>query len=308
MQPRKPTPRTTRPGHSTRLALLTAASLLALGGCANVPEVEGPPRAEHVLARTEGMDLIRFNAGQPTRVLSRTPLVGLPAGEQLIGIDFRVARGDLYTLSRSARLYIVDISTGQVRPVGDGPATAVPLVGTRFGFDFNPAADRIRVVSDAGQNLRLHPDTNANVDGNANLAGIQGDPDLAYEPGDTQAGRAPQIVAAGYTYNKTNAKLTTNFAIDRAQGMLVLQGTREGAQPAVSPNTGRLTTVGSLGLGALDDVSFDISDLNNTALAAVRVAGHKHTRLMLVNLDTGRAQPLGTVADGAALLGMAIEP
>ena len=26
--------------------------------------------------------------------------------------------------------------------------------GTAFGFDFNPTVDRIRVVSDTGQNLR----------------------------------------------------------------------------------------------------------------------------------------------------------
>ncbi len=294
-----------RPAFAVQAGLVAA---LALSGCASLPEPEGPPRAEQVLALTEAGELIRFNAGQPRRVLSRTPLVGLPAGEQLIGIDFRVARGDLYALSRSARLYIIDTTSGQLRAVGAGPATAVPLVGRRFGFDFNPAADRIRVVSDAGQNLRLHPDTGLNVDGNPELAGIQGDPDLAYAPGDAQAGRPPQVLAAGYTYNKKNDKLTTNFAIDRAQGTLVLQGSREGTQPAVSPNSGRLFTVGPLGLGPLDEVAFDIADRNNTALAALRAAGDKRTRLVLVNLDTGRAETLGTVGDGAAVLGMAIEP
>ena len=32
-------------------------------------------------------------------------------------------------------------------------ALSVPLMGTSFGVDFNPAADRLRIVSDLGQNL-----------------------------------------------------------------------------------------------------------------------------------------------------------
>ena len=35
------------------------------------------------------------------------------------------------------------------------------LDGTEFGVDFNPQVDRLRVVSNSGQNLRLHPDTGA---------------------------------------------------------------------------------------------------------------------------------------------------
>ena len=30
----------------------------------------------------------------------------------------------------------------------------IPLDGTVFGVDFNPAADRLRIISDTGQNLR----------------------------------------------------------------------------------------------------------------------------------------------------------
>ena len=87
---------------------------------------------------------------------------------------------------------------------------------------------------------------------------------------------------------------------------LVTQGTKEGVAPAVSPNTGRLYTVGALGTGPLEDASFDISDVANTALAALRRDGR--TRLYLVDLASGRASALGTVADGRPLRGIAIEP
>jgi hypothetical protein len=293
---------------TAKLGALGAAAAFLLSGCAMFSAPEGPPRAETLLALTAGHELIRVNTGQPSRVLERKPLVGLPAGEAIVGIDFRVARGELYALTRSGRLFRIDTTTGRLSPVGTGAPAAMALVGQHFGFDFNPVADRIRVVSDARQNLRLHPDTGASVDGDPARDGVQGDPDLAYVDGDPQRGQLPQVSAAAYTYNKRDSKLTTNFAIDRALGNLVLQGSREGVSPAVSPNSGRLTTVGSLGLGPLDEVSFDIADVSNAAFAAVRSAGIPRTRLVLVDMATGSAQTIGTVAAGEALLGIAIEP
>ena len=87
-----------------------------------------------------------------------------------------------------------------------------------------------------------------------------------------------------------------------------MQGSREGTQPVVSPNAGQLRTVGQLGLGPLTDVSFDIADVGNTALIAVRTAADTQTRLHQVDLATGATRPLGVVGDGAPLVGLAIEP
>jgi len=87
-----------------------------------------------------------------------------------------------------------------------------------------------------------------------------------------------------------------------------MQGSREGTQPVVSPNAGQLRTVGPLGLGPLTDVSFDIADVGNTALIAVRTAADPQTRLHQVDLATGATRPLGLVGDGAPLVGLAIEP
>lgn len=292
-----------------RLSLASVALPLAglLVSCGTMMETPGPPRKEMVFAVTAAMDLIHFNAGQPQRVLARTRVTGLGAGEKLLGIDYRVARGVLYALSSSGRLYTLDTGSGVLKPVGPAPS-AVALTGALFGFDFNPVADRIRVVSDSGLNLRLHPDTGAAVDGNPAIEGVQGDTALAYAAGDTNFGKTPALVAAAYTYNKQNDKLTTNFAIDRRLGVLVMQGSREGVTPVVSPNTGQLTTVGPLGLGELVDASLDIADVSGAAFAVVRTAGRTRTRLVLVDLTSGRAQDIGTVGDGAALLGMAVEP
>ena len=284
---------------------------LALGACASVPmpsdEPAGVAGRELVWAVTADHQLIKFNAGQPQAVLERRPVTGLSAGDTLVGIDFRVARGVLYALSAGGRLYTLNTATGALTPVGAVPAT-VPLARGPMGFDFNPAADRVRVVGANGQNLRLHPDTGAVVDFDPNTPGLQTDPALAYAPGDVNAGKTPQVAGAAYTYNKRDDKLTTNYAIDIGLGVLVTQGSVEGVVPAVSPNTGRLFTVGPLGLGPLTDVAFDIADTNNKALAVVRTARDPRSRLYELNLVNGQAKLVGTVANGSPLLGMAIEP
>ena len=63
--------------------------------------------------------------------------------------------------ARRGRLYLID---GAVRtaPASVG-STPLVLAGTRFGVDFNPTVDRLRIVSDAGENLRVNPDTGALV-------------------------------------------------------------------------------------------------------------------------------------------------
>lgn len=281
-----------------RRPALLALSALAISGCAGLQEVQGPLRKETIHALTQGMELVTLNAGQPNRVLQRKPVTGLSAGDQLVGIDYRVAPGVLYALSRAGRVYTLNVSSGVLKAIGAAP-TAPALSGMAFGVDFNPVADRLRVVSDTGQNLRLHPDTGA-------VAAV--DPTPAYAAGDAQAGRQPELVAAAYTYNKQDDKLTTNYAIDRRAGTLVIQGSLEGAQPVVSPNTGQLKTIGALGVGPFSDASLDIADVSGVAYAAIRVDASRSTRLYQVNLTSGKADFIGTVADGAALVGMAIEP
>lgn len=286
-----------------------SAAVLAtlLSGCAAPPEEPlGPPAKETVVAVTTQHQLIRFNAGQPRKLLSSVALSGLPAQERIVGLDYRVARGELFALGRSGQLYRIDLATASAMPVGT-PMT-VALRGERFGFDFNPTVDRIRVVSDAAQNLRLHPETGAVVDADPRTDGVQTDGALAYDAADVNAGRAPALVAAAYTYNQDNDKITTNYAIDARHGTLVTQGSREGTQPVISPNTGRLFTVGALGTGAFERADFDISDVKNTAYAALTPTEGHATVLYRIDLASGAASRIGRIGRDETLVGMAIEP
>lgn len=282
------------------------AGVLVLSACATA-EPEGPPAREFAWALTHDHQLIRFNSGQPRRILDRKPMTGLGVGESVLGIDYRVSHGVLFALSSQGRLLTIDTATGEAKQVGQ-PGGVWPLNGQAYGFDFNPTVDRIRVVSETALNMRLHPETGAQVDSDPAAPGVQADPALAYASNDVNAGKAPRVTAAAYTYNTRDEKITTNYAIDEALGTLVTQGSIEGTQPAVSPNTGRLFTVGSLGLGPLTSVSFDISDVNNTALVSAVRAGQSTTRLYRLDLPTGKAMLLGTIDRGQPLRGLAIEP
>ncbi|MCU7372106.1 DUF4394 domain-containing protein [Paucibacter sp. O1-1] len=281
---------------------LIAAALLA--ACAST-ETIGPPAKEMIYAVTASNKLIQFNAGQPQKILSSKALSGLAAEERLLGIDYRVAKGQLFALGDSGQLYRINTADGSASRIGT--PVALPREGaTEWGFDFNPTVDRIRVVNDAGFNLRLHPDTGAVVDGNADQPGLQFDGRLAYDAADANAGKAAALVAAGYTYNKDNEKITTNYALDGKLGTLVHQGTKEGVTPMVSPNSGRLYTVGSLGLGTFERATLDISDVSNAAYSAVTRG--KLSSWYRVDLASGRATLIGTVAGGEAVVGAAIEP
>jgi hypothetical protein len=285
------------------LACLAVASLAA---CTTMTtESEGTERAEQAVAVTASNKLLKFNAGRPGRILTTLNITGLQAGEALLGIDYRVAKDQLYALGSSGRLYTINEDTAVATVVG--VPFAVKLDGTQFGFDFNPTVDRIRVVSNTGQNLRLHPDTGAVVDSNPALEGVQTDGKLAYAAGDLNFGKSPMAVGAAYSYNKADTKITTNFALDAATGALVTQGSREGVMPAVSPNSGQLFTVGSLGV-AFNNASFDIQALSDVAFAALNSDGSTASRWVTIDLKSGAAKSLGSIGGGERVVGIALEP
>lgn len=285
------------------LVVLIGAGLTAC--TAMTPERESAERAEKAIAVTASNKLLKFNAGRPGRILATLNITGLQPGETLLGIDYRVAKDQLYALGSSGRLYTLNEDTAAATVVG--MPFAVKLEGTQFGFDFNPTVDRIRVVSNTGQNLRLHPDTGAVVDGNAVLDGVQTDGKLVYAAGDVNFGKMPVAVGAAYSYNKSDTKITTNFALDAATGALVTQGSREGMMPAVSPNSGQFFTVGSLGM-TFNSAAFDIQALSDVAFAALNSDGGGASRWVTIDLKTGAAKSLGTIGGGERVVGIALEP
>lgn len=294
-------------GQQAGAGVATAAGMAPAS--APTPDFQGggAPYREELVALTADQHLIRFTAAYPARLTLRQRLTGLPDGDAVADIDYRVARGVLFGVSQQGRVVTIDPWTAKVTVVSSS-LPAVSWGGHRVGMDFNPSVDRIRIVSRGGMNLRLHPDTGAVIDSQPKEPGLQTDRPLAYASGDVNAGKPAELSAVAYTYNKDNDKVTTLFGIDLAQGVLVRHGSVEGVQPFVSPDSGHLNTVGALGLGKLLDATFDIADLRYLGLVAVRTQADPRSVLVDVNLKTGVATRLGRIGDGEPVIGLAIAP
>ncbi len=221
--------------------------------------------------------LISFNSAAPGTLLSTVGISGLQVGESVLGIDARPATGQIYALGSSGRIYTIDPASGQALQIG----VPIALNGSEFGVDFNPTVDRLRIISNAEQNLRVHPDTGA-------VAGT-----------DTPLTPAGEVTGAAYTNNVAGATQTTLFDIDASTDQLVRQG---GVNGTPSPNGGVLTAVGPLGVNTTSVLGFDISSLDGTAFAALNVGGI--SRLYTVNLTTGAATLVGTIGSGGAVRGL----
>ena len=243
-----------------------------------------PVDAAQIFAITSSNGLVSFDSATPGTTTPVLLINGLQAGERLLGIDFRPLTGQLYGVGSSSRVYIVDTVTGLATAVG---APFAPLIsGLNFGVDFNPTVDRLRLVSDAGQNLRLNPATGA-------TAAI--DTGLAYAPGDVNFGNSPFIVGAAYTNNFSGALTTTLYDIDSRAGVLVIQN---------PPNNGTLNTVGSLGVTTTGAVGFDIARADGVAFASLTVGGV--SGLYRINLATGAATSLGAIGNGLAITDISV--
>ena len=112
----------------------------------------------------------------------------------------------------------------------------------------------------------------------------------------------PNATAAGYTNSFAGTTTTTLYAIDSTTDTLNLQG---GINGTPSPNGGTLTSVGALGINAVNTNGFDIQPGANTALAALQVNGETTSKLFSINLSTGAATlvaPIGLLPYIAAAL------
>jgi len=242
-------------------------------------------RAETAYAVDSRALLLTFDTELPAFVTDIKLIRGLQPGEGIMGIDFRPANKRLYGLGSSSRLYVIDTETGQATAVGTAPFSPA-LDGTEFGFDFNPTVDRIRVTSNRGQNLRLHPDTGV-------VAATDGA--LAYDDG-----MAPGVAASAYTNNFVGATTTVLYNLDATRGLLVTQN---------PPNDGKLNLVGTLvGLNASQVAGFDISGNTGRAFAAVRLANSNKCMFYEIHLPTGDYNPLGTISIFEQISGLAIAP
>lgn len=287
------------------LSPLILAATLVLVGCGGDNIVRLPaPVLSNTVALTVGNRLISFNRTAPQIITSTSPVVtGLQTNETLLGIDFRPANGLLYAVGSSGAVYQLDPLTGVasnrvalISTAINNPA--ITLSGTGFGVDFNPQTDRLRVVSNTGQNLLINL-------GLVNANTMVGTPLLV----------SVAVSGSAYTNSFPGAASTRLFSIDLGNNTLSEQGmlntdTNTGTG-TTQPNDGTQTVVAALGVIPVGVNGFDIEGRSNIGFAAL-TAGNG-TSLYSINLSpvagASAATIVGPIGDATqSIRGLALAP
>ena len=260
-------------GMAFELGAIGSEDNLNLQGLATVSKV---PTIDEILANSkfvtlnDNNTLSSFDSSNPAETDSVT-VTGVDG--VLLGIDTRPADGLIYGISTANNIYTIDSKTGAATYVStlDTPFEG----GTISGFDFNPAADRLRLVGDNDQDFRINVDTGeVTVDGT-----------LAFADGDINQGVNPNVTAAAYTNSFDGTESTQLYDIDTLLNDLVLQD---------PPNDGTLGTVGDLGIDVDTLAGFDIVSSLDGSNAAFAVS---NSTLYAIHLGTGEAMNLGTIGE-----------
>ncbi|MFD5696819.1 DUF4394 domain-containing protein [Streptomyces lasiicapitis] len=268
---------------------VSAALMVTMPGSSSAappPEKPAPAQADAAAPSLRafgitgnGTLMATFTTDKPQQLDWVRAVTGLTGDQKLVGIDFRVQDGLLYGLGDKGGIYTIKTPPAVPEPtLTKVSQLEVALYGTNFGVDFNPAADRLRVISDNGQNLRHNLNDDTTIE----------DPNLTTPP----AGLTRGVTAAAYTNNDLNAATaTTLFDINTTTDQVVIQS------PA---NNGTLAPTGALGLNAGPNAGLDIYSTlsggktkDNAAFATLIPSGASTSSLYTVNLLTGEATSVG---------------
>lgn len=261
-------------------AITTAALAVALTGASSA-------RAQETLiGLNTNNQIFSFNSSTPGSFSNLTSVTGLDLNFNLEDIDFRPTavtpslNGVLYGLGKSTvtgstalRLYTIGTngavlssialtaSTGGLNP------TASPFANANYSIDFNPMANALRIVNDAGQNYRI---------GAANLATGVTFTDVAFNGVSPTTG----ILGAAYTNNFGGASATALYEVSYINPTDTLY-------QQTDANGGTLANRGSLGADLVLG-GFDISGVTGNAYYGGGSSFYQ------INLATGAATTVGT--------------
>jgi hypothetical protein len=243
------------------LALKTAVATAALcaAGIANAATVAG---------LKDGNTLVWIDTDKK----AVTGQVAIAGGAMLVGIDVRPSDGKLYGVAKDGSIVTIDPKTGKWDKKSQ-LSEKLPD-NANITVDFNPVADRMRIIASNGMSLRVNVE-----DGKAAVDGA-----LKYAETDAAKGKAPNVTAGGYSNSCAGTKETTLYDIDQATGTLLRQA---------PPNDGILNTIGKIDAKLDGAIAFDVwTDCKGMNTGWLLAGGSLHA----VNLMTGVSTPVGAIA------------
>ena len=132
-------------------------------------------RADSIIALV-GEDILATIDG---RTAKTTSLVKIDGVGPVLGIDVRPADGRLYALASDGIIAIIDPATGKATV--KSKLDTLPKADVQITVDFNPVADKLRIIGADGTNLRADVDSGK----------VTQDQPLKFAANDPAAGQTP---------------------------------------------------------------------------------------------------------------------
>ena len=254
-----------------KVALLTLISTVALASC-NMNRTPDAPTGQIAYGLSSDGKLVTFGMGNPDASYVKKDITGLGT-DTLVDLDVRNTDGKLYGVASSGKVFMISTENGAAT-VDSTIANA-----TVVAADFNPAANRLRVIGTNGKNFR-HTLTATPVPATTGTTD-----DGSYTNADSTTN--VNLVAAAYTSSFDNSgtgavapgTTTALYTIDGNADTLIMN--------TVGPQFNTLVTVGKLNVDVMAGMTgFDIAGANSAYLSSV---SGTDTSFYTVDLTTGKA-------------------
>src|SRR5262247_607613 len=246
---------------TTAKTLTIAGALIASSLAATSAQAAG-----WIIGLVDGKSIVTIDP-MSRKVSSKVDVKGAAS---ILAIDVRPADGMLYGVASDGNIVTIDVKTGQATMKSKLSETL--KAGVTVTFDFNPVADRMRLMGSDGTSLRVNVD-----DGKVTVDGSH-----KFKDGDANAGKTPKVVAGAYSNAIKGTTATTLYNLDATTNSLVTQA---------PPNDGVLNTVGALGITLQGPVAFNIVTAGERNDAWLATGGNLYS----VDLKSGKASMGGRI-------------
>lgn len=292
-------------GKFTNIGMLGSAVMdIAVAINRTIPAIQG--NLAYGLTFTAGnsaFNFLKFDTKNPSFIRSAQVISGLKTGQTVMGMDVRPQDEKIYVLGYRAAdsvatIYTLNDTTAALSVYAGADSFKLALTG-QVTFDFNPVANRLRIMSATNRN-------NYRLNLTVNPITVTTDTSLTYKTTDINMGKTPVVVTGAYTGSFNGATATQLYDIDAALNSFVNQNTANG---------GFLNTIGGLGL-MLDpnDYTIDLDVFSNKTpsvdsiflMANVSGSGG-FDNLYSINVSTGATTLIGRIGNGIAMRNIAVK-
>jgi hypothetical protein len=242
-----------------------------------------PARAAHemIYAVDAANNLYNFWSDTPGSIINQFAINGVQNAEEIRGLDWY--NGTIYGMGSFGEMYTINPNNGLATMVGSG--FGVTPNGATFGADND--ASGFRVVSGNGQNLLVDRGTGVAAVGTT----------LSYAAGDVWAGQSPRVDALAYDY---------------VSGIWYAGDTLKNTLASFNPITGKLNTIGMLGIDAARVNGMDISpDTGIMYMGTPQSSSDPQANLYIVSKATGMVVMVGQIGnpgDDILVRGLTVVP